>query len=155
MTDDLAGMTAQQVIDALGLEYLDGEGCWISVLWRTERANAIYGLLTPMDFSAMHRLIEDEAWTYVAGDPAEMLLLHPDGSHESVTLGTDVGNGQVPHHRIPAHSWQGTVTTGAWTLFTCVLTPPFSAFELASAKTDFSLWSDVRDGIDERMRVNA
>ena len=54
-------MTAEQVIDALGLEYLDGEGCWIRQLWRTEHANAIYALVTPNDFSAMHRLVEDEA----------------------------------------------------------------------------------------------
>ena len=54
-------MTAEQVIDALGLEYLDGEGCWIRLLWRTEHANAIYALLTQTNFSAMHRLVEDEA----------------------------------------------------------------------------------------------
>lgn len=68
-------MTAEQVIDALGLEYLDGEGCWVRLLWRTAHANAIYALLTPTDFSAMHRLVEDEAWTFVAGAAAEILAL--------------------------------------------------------------------------------
>jgi len=149
---DLRDMTARQVIEALELEYLDGEGCWIKLLWRTQHANGIYALITAEDFSAMHRLVEDEAWTFVAGSPAEMLILHPDGSHETVCLGADLGSGHVPHHRIPAHTWQGTLTTEDWTLVTCVLAPPFSRFELADGETDFSTWSDARDAIGRRMR---
>lgn len=153
MPTDVRSMNAQQVIDALGLQYLDGEGCWIRVLWRTENANAIYGLITADDFSAMHRLKEDEAWTYVAGAPAQMLLLHPGGDHELITLGTDVGVGQVPHHNIPAGTWQGTVTVGEWTLVTCILTPPFTEFELATDLSGLSAWDDMREEIDARMRT--
>lgn len=148
----MEGMTAEQVIDALGLEYLEGEGCFISLLWRTEYANAIYALLTSDGFSAMHRLVEDEAWTFIAGAAAEMLILHPDATTELVRLGSNVVDGQVPHHWIPAGSWQGTITTGEWTLVSCVLAPPFSGFELADAHTDWSLWPDVRSAIDARMR---
>lgn len=147
-------MTAAQVIDALGLEYLEGEGCWIRLLWRTENANAIYGLVTPQDFSALHRLKEDEAWTYVAGAPAQMMLLHPGGSHELITLGTDIGAGHVPHHNIPAGSWQGTISMGEWTLVTCVLAPAFTEFELANGATDFSAWPGARSEIARRMRVS-
>ena len=149
---DLRRMTAEQVIEVLDLEYLEGEGCWIKVLWRTDHANAIYALITPEDFSAMHRLVEDEAWTYVAGDAAEILVLHPDGSHEAVALGPDVGAGEVPHFRIPAHTWQGTITSGQWTLVSCVLAPAFSSFELADGTTDFAAWPEVYSEINERMR---
>ena len=149
---DLRHMSAEQVIDALGLEYLEGEGCWITVLWRSEYASAIYALITPEDFSAMHRLVEDEAWTFIAGDPAEILVLHPDGSHESIHLGPELGVGQVPHFRIPAHTWQGTLTSGRWTLVTCVLAPAFSAFELADDATDFARWSEAYPDITRRMR---
>ena len=152
---DLARMSADEVIAALELEYLEGEGCWISLLWRTERANAIYVLITPEDFSAMHRLVEDEAWTFIAGAPAHMLLLHPGGEHESVTLGTDLAAGHVPHHRIPAQAWQGTVTLGSWTLASCVLAPAFTSFELATASTDFTQWSQVAGQIAHRMREDA
>lgn len=155
MSNELADMTAEQVIDALGLEFLEGEGCWISVLWRTEFANAIYVLITPDDFSAMHRLVEDEAWTFVAGASAQMLLLHADGSSEVVTLGADLANGAVPHHRIPAGSWQGTLTTGAWTLATCVLAPAFTSFELATDATDFTPWDEIDAEIAKRMRGRA
>lgn len=149
---DLRHMTTEQVVESLGLEYLEGEGCWIKVLWRSDYASAIYALITPEDFSAMHRLVEDEAWTYIAGDPAEILVLHPDGSHESVHLGPEVGAGQVPHCRIPAHTWQGTLTSGRWTLVTCVLAPAFSAFELADDETDFTRWPEAYPDITRRMR---
>ena len=151
---ELQRMTAGQVIDALSMEYLEGQGCWISLFWRTEHANAIYALVTPDDFSAMHRLNEDEAWTHIAGAPARILALHPDGSHDLITLGTDIAAGHIPHYRIPAGSWQGTLTAGDWTLVSCVLAPPFSAFELATADTDLSKWVAADHYITERMRVS-
>lgn len=150
---DLREMTAQQVIDALEMHYLEGEGCWIALTWRTEHANAIYALITPEDFSAMHRLNEDEAWTHVAGAPAQMLILNPDGSHDLITLGTDIASGQLPHYRIPGGCWQGTTTAGEWTLVSCVLVPPFSEFELATAETDLSIWAAVQRDIADRMRI--
>ena len=149
----MGGMSAEEMIAALGLEYLEGEGCWIRVLWRTEYANAIYALLTPQDFSAMHRLVEDEAWTFVAGDPAQMLVLNDDGTSDTIHLGVDLGAGEVPHFRIPAGAWQGSVTLGDWTLVSCVLAPPFSGFELADENVDWSRWPDARDLIDARMRT--
>ena len=144
----LQGMTAERVIDALGLEYLDGEGCWIRLLWRTEHANAIYALLTPIDFSAMHRLVEDEAWTLRARPPR--LWCCTTGRRRSP--GSYPSAGQVAHHRIPAQAWHGTVPLGEWTLVTCVLAPPFSGFELADAATDFSQWPDAESAIKRRMR---
>ena len=152
MSRDLRHMDARGVIEALGLGYLTGEGCWVSLIWRTEDASAIYALITPEDFSAMHRLDEDEAWTYIAGDPAEIVVLHPDGSHQLVTLGIDIAAGQVPHFRVPRGCWQGTLTLGQWTLVSCVLVPPFTKFELATEATDLELWSDAQPAIAARMR---
>lgn len=146
-------MSAEEMITALGLEYLEGEGCWIRLLWRTEYANAIYALLTPQDFSAMHRLVEDEAWTFIAGDPAQVLVLNDDGSSELVHLGMDLDAGEVPHFRIPAGAWQGSITLGEWTLVSCVLAPAFSGFELADSATDWSRWPDVGELVASRMRI--
>lgn len=147
-------MSAEEMIAALGLEYLEGEGCWIRLLWRTEYANAIYALLTPQDFSAMHRLVEDEAWTFIAGDPAQMLVLNDDGTSETIHLGVNLSAGEVPHFRIPAGAWQGSVTLGDWTLVSCVLAPAFSGFELADENVDWSRWPNARDLIDARMRTS-
>ncbi len=148
--DALDDLTAEQVIERLGLEYLDGEGVWFRLLWRNESGSAIYGLMTPEHFSALHRLREDELWVHVAGAPVDMLLLHPDGGSERVLLG------RGPDHRlhvlVSAGSWQGSSPQGEWSLVVCSLAPPFSGLELADASTDLSLWQDRALRAEELIR---
>lgn len=139
----LDSLTAPEVIAALHLEYLEGEGVWIALLWRTDHGNAIYGLLTPDDFSALHMLDEDEMWVHVAGAPVDMLVLHSDGCHTTHVLGTDLDLGHEPAVRVPAKSWQGSRTQGDWSLVVCSLAPPFSGFALAGDDTDLKPWADV------------
>ncbi len=87
---NINAMSSPEVISALGLEYLEGEGVGIRLLWRTDHGNAVYGFLTPDDFSALHLLDEDVMWVQVAGAPVDMLALHPDGSYSKPALGTDL-----------------------------------------------------------------
>lgn len=148
----LDSLTASEVIAALDLEFLDGEGVWIKLLWRSDHGSAIYGFLTPKDFSALHVLREDEMWVHVSGAPIEMLLLHPDGAYDVCVLGTDVGAGQSPAVLVPANTWQGSRTTGEWSLVVCSLAPPFSGFTLADRHTDFSAWPAAGSMIDGLIR---
>ncbi len=147
----LDGLTATQVIEHLGLEYLDGEGVWIRLVWRNESGNAILGLLTPTDFSAMHRLREDELWVHVAGAPIEMLVLHEDGRVDTVQLGHGLQDSLTS--LVPAGAWQGSSTSGEWALVTCALAPAFTGFDLADGSTDFSAWPAASARIAELMRT--
>ncbi len=148
--DSLSGLTAEQVRERLSLEFLEGEGVWIRLLWRNESGNAIFGLLTRDDFSALHRLNEDELWVHVGGAPIDMLQLHPDGRVEEVRLGR--GEGDVLHALVPAGSWQGSSTPGEWALVVCALAPPFSGFDLADGTTDLSAWPRAADRVRELIR---
>lgn len=151
----LAEMSAEQIISALDLQYLEGEGVWFQVVWRTAQANSIYGLLTPTDFSALHVLPELEAWVHVAGAPVDMTCLHADHSVTNHVLGQEVGAGQQPQYLVPANSWQGSTTRGRWSLVVCTLSPPFSAFELASPSTDFTPWLDkLGEGVNSAQLNN-
>lgn len=148
--DSWAGLTAEEVRVRLDLEFLEGEGVWIRLLYRHEAGNAIYGFLTEQDFSALHRLNEDELWVHVAGAPIDMLMLHPDGSVEEARLGH--GEGDVLHALVPAGTWQGSSTSGEWALVVCALAPPFSGFELADASTDLSAWPEAARRVRELIR---
>ncbi len=77
--------------------------------YRAARAasTAIYYLLTPDTFSAMHRLASDEIFHFYLGDPVEMLRLHPDGSHEVVLIGPDLEAGHRPQVVVARQTWQG------------------------------------------------
>lgn len=70
-------------------------------------STAIYYLLTPDTFSAMHRLASDEVFHFYLGDPMEMLQLWPDGSHRVVVIGPDLEAGQRPQVLVPQGIWQG------------------------------------------------
>jgi predicted cupin superfamily sugar epimerase len=78
-------------------------------------------------FSALHKLPIDEVYHYYLGDPAELLLLHPDGTHETITLGPDVLNGQRVQVTVPAGVWQGSrvVGGGDYTLLGTTTAPAF------------------------------
>ena len=41
------------------------------------------------------------------GDPVEFLLIHPDSSSETPTLGPDIAAGMSPQLLVPAGTWQG------------------------------------------------
>ena len=71
-------------------------------------ASAIYYLLTPDTFSALHRLRGDEMFHFYLGDPVEMLQLREDGTGETVLLGQDIASGMRLQHVVPGGVWQGS-----------------------------------------------
>src|SRR5712691_4075560 len=56
-------------------------------------ATAIFYLLTPSTYSALHMLPGDEIYHFYLGDPVEMLQLHADGTGRVVILGQKVDAG--------------------------------------------------------------
>src|SRR5690348_15901086 len=57
-------------------------------------STAIYYLLTPTTFSALHRLKTDEVFHFYLGSPVRMLQLFHVGTGRSVVLGPDLLAGQ-------------------------------------------------------------
>lgn len=122
-TDDLS---PQQIIDLLGLEPLPEEGGMWTTSWREEGTiSAIYFLVRPGDFSALHRLSMTELWHHYAGAPVQMLLLAADGGIERPVLGTDLAAGQRPFVAVPAGVWMGAATEGEWSLLGTSMSPPY------------------------------
>jgi predicted cupin superfamily sugar epimerase len=68
---------------------------------------AIYYLLTPETFSALHRLPTDEIYHFYLGGPVTMLQLSAEGGRV-VTLGVDLRAGQQPQVVVPRGVWQGS-----------------------------------------------
>lgn len=75
-------------------------------------STAIYYLLTPETFSALHRLQTDEVFHFYAGSPVRMLQLKPDGSGQELILGSNVMQGEQPQVVVPAGVWQGSCLAG-------------------------------------------
>jgi len=126
------GPSAGEIVELLGLEPLPDEGGLFAEVWRDPAGSAIYFLLRPGDFSAMHRLTVPELWHYYAGASVRMLLLHPEGTVEEAILGSDLLGGERPLVPVRAGVWMGAETTGEWTLLGTTMAPPFelNQFEL-------------------------
>lgn len=137
-------MDARVIIERLGLKPLAVEGGYFRETYRGEETipadalpnryggeraflTAIYYLLTPDTFSEIHRLASCEIFHFYMGDPVEMLLLRPDGSHSVITIGTDLEAGQVPQVVVPAGVWQGSRLKegGAYALMGTTVAPAF------------------------------
>lgn len=137
--------SAEEVVRLLGLEPLDKEGGFFrrvaesqlvlpgaalpAAIGGDRRAySVIYMLLTPGGFSAMHRLVMDEIWFFVAGDPLESLRLSPDGVGKWVHLGPQRNGALNLHDVVAGHTWQGTrlAEGGHWGLASLVVVPEFT-----------------------------
>ncbi|HTY09169.1 MAG TPA: cupin domain-containing protein, partial [Candidatus Edwardsbacteria bacterium] len=114
----------------LNLKPLELEGGYFSETYRSRTripadrrgqrpcSTAIYYLLTPDTFSALHRLRSDEVFHFYAGDPVEMLLLRPGGQSEVLVLGNDLARRRRPQVIVPRGVWQGArlARGGQWAL---------------------------------------
>lgn len=136
--------SADDVIRLLKLAPLPSEGGWFRRVAESElrlpggerrACSAIYFLVTPEGFSALHRVDAVETWCFHAGDAIELLVLGDErGSGQLVTLGTDLAAAETLQLMVPAGAWQGArlKAGGRWGLVSCVVAPEYreSGFEL-------------------------
>lgn len=136
-------LTAEEMIAALGLVPLPGEGGFYRETYRSHDGTTsgrsigtcIYFLITPTSYSLLHRLKCDEMYHFYAGDPVELVQVGLDGKIVTQVLGDPTVAGQLCQWLVPAGNWQGSrlVAGGAWGLMGTTVWPGFdlSDFELA------------------------
>jgi hypothetical protein len=90
-------------------------------------ATMIYYLLEGDDFSALHRIRQDEGWHFYDGSPLTLHLIAPDGSYSAVRLGRRPAHGERPQAVAPA-GWLFAATVdepGSFSLCGCTVAPGF------------------------------
>ena len=145
-------MTAQRLIELLKLAPHPAEGGFFRETYRSSatfepggpfvgdrsHGTAIYYLLTPDTYSAMHRLPGDEVFHFYLGDPVEMLMLHREGEGEVVVLGPELDQGMRLQHVVPGGTWQGSrlVAGGEWALLGTTMAPGFDSGDFVLGRAD-------------------
>ena len=142
-------ISAQELIDKLNLEPLPEEGGFFRQTYKSQlkilqsadpatvrhAGTAIYFMLTPESFSALHRLSYDEVYHFYSGDPVEMIQIGADGRMDRFVLGSDIVAGQCPQVVAPKGVWQASrlCEGGSWALMGATMTPGFdyADFEMA------------------------
>jgi hypothetical protein len=157
-----AMLEPNDIIKRLKLKPLPGEGGYYRETYRSESkiktgrqdsrnlATAIYYLITPDNFSTIHRVKSDEMFHFYAGDPAEMLLLYPKGGSKLVILGPDIQKGQQPQILVPRNVWQGTrlKRDGRWALLGTTVSPGFDFADYEHGKK-----SDLSERFPSRKKL--
>ncbi|MBU2690879.1 MAG: cupin domain-containing protein [Candidatus Eisenbacteria bacterium] len=143
---------AEEIIQKLQLKPLPHEGGYYRETYRSgfniptgalpsnydkdrHASTAIYYLLTPDTFSALHLLPADELFHFYCGDPVEMLQLHADGAGELIKIGNDLKQDHRPQILTPAGSWQGSrlVSGGKYALMGTTMVPGFEFTDYKAA----------------------
>ena len=101
-------------------------------------STAIYYLLTPDTFSALHRLPTDELFHFYLGDPVEMLQLLPGGTGKTITLGQDITNGMQLQVVAKKDVWQGSrlCAGGQFALLGATMSPGFESSDYESGQRE-------------------
>jgi predicted cupin superfamily sugar epimerase len=101
----------EQIIEMFSMRPLEPEGGYYVETFRAEESigaekpagqsgakkslyTSILYLLTPDAQSMLHRLPSDEIYHFYMGDPVILLLLHPYGQVELLTLGHNLQGGE-------------------------------------------------------------
>jgi predicted cupin superfamily sugar epimerase len=159
--------TADELIRQLGLQPHPKEGGFFRETYRASESwpasalppcyqsarsasTAIYYLLTPTTFSALHRLQSDEIFHFYLGDPIRMLQLEPNGTGRTIVLGPDLLAGQQVQAIVPRGVWQGSCleSGGAFALLGCTVAPGFDYADYESGDrqsllTQYSAHADM------------
>lgn len=108
---------------------------------------SIYYLLEAGDFSALHRLKQDEQWHFYHGSPITIHEIDPSGIYTATTLGHDGFQ-----HTVKAGTLFGATVEEGYALVGCTVVPgfDFTDFELPSRA---ELLSDYPQHTEVIMRV--
>ncbi|WP_299116425.1 cupin domain-containing protein [uncultured Winogradskyella sp.] len=101
-------------------------------------STCIYFLLTSDNFSALHRIKQDEIWHFYDGSPIRLHIITEAGEHSEHIIGNDLSKGQVPQFVVSGGCWFAAevVEKDTYSLVGCTVSPGFSFedFELKSQK---------------------
>ena len=99
-------------------------------------STSIYYLLESKDFSAFHKINQDEIWHFYLGSAIELHILSEDGELKTIHIGNNLNNGELPQAIVPKHNWFAAKVKhpNTFALVGCTVSPGFDFrdFELAS-----------------------
>jgi len=100
-------------------------------------STCIYFLLTSANFSAFHRIKQDEIWHFYDGAPIKIHMISPTGAYSYQLVGRNITQGELPQFVVPGGYWFASevVTPDSYALAGCTVSPGFSFedFELKPA----------------------
>jgi len=99
-------------------------------------STSIYFLLKSNDFSAFHKINQDETWHFYEGSTVTIHQISTLGIYSKITLGSDILNKQLPQYTVPGNYWFAATVDlkDSYCLVGCTVAPgfDFNDFKLAN-----------------------
>ncbi|WP_298313260.1 cupin domain-containing protein [uncultured Aquimarina sp.] len=116
----------------------------------------IYFLLTSENFSAFHRIKQDEMWHFYGGNSLYVHVINPEGIYTRYVVGMDLDLGETPQLVVPAGCWfaSSVKDTEGYSFVGCTVSPgfDFADFELASRDVLVNQYPDHSEIITQYTR---
>ena len=117
---------------------------------------AIYFLLTSRNFSAFHKIKQDEIWHFYSGSPISLHILTQEGSYEKHLIGSDLERGEVPQFAVKGGDWFASEVSDSdsYALAGCTVSPgfDFADFEMADRQELLQTYPDHQQIINRLTR---
>lgn len=90
-------------------------------------ATAIYFLITSDEFSAFHKINQDETWHFYLGSSILLHTISPQGRYGQTTIGSKLLDGEQLQFTVPAGYWFAVEVSkpNSYTLAGCTVAPGF------------------------------
>ena len=119
-------------------------------------STAIYFLLTSDNFSAFHRIRQDEVWHFYKGSPITLHVITKNGAYEQHIIGPELTLGQVPQYVVKGGDWFASEVSvkDSYALAGCTVSPgfDFADFEMAKRADLTKEFPDFKDIIKRLCR---
>lgn len=117
----------------------------------------IYYLLESDDFSALHKINQDEMWHFYLGEAIELTMISEAGELSMVTIGNNVSNGEVLQFVVPKRYWFGArlLKANSFALLGCTVSPgfDFNDFKLGEREELLNKFPQHEDIIESLTRA--
>lgn len=96
---------------------------------------SIYFLITSENFSAFHKINQDEIWHYYSGSPLYVHVIDQNGKYTRHEVGLDIENEEVPQLVVPAGCWFASSVKNEddFSFVGCTVAPGFDFDDFALA----------------------
>jgi predicted cupin superfamily sugar epimerase len=120
-------------------------------------STAIYFLLAGPDFSALHRIKQDEVWHFYDGSSLTVHVIDPEGNYSALKVGLNIEAGEEPQAVARAGCFFGATVNEprSYALAGCTVAPgfDFADFEMPGRKSLLEIFPQHREIIERLTRL--
>ncbi len=113
-------------------------------------------MLTSDNFSAFHRIKQDEIWHFYKGSPISLHILTKDGNYEKHLIGSNLDQGEVPQFVVYGGDWFASEieSLNSCALAGCTVSPgfDFTDFEMANRQEILQIYPEHYEVIKKLTR---